>query len=416
MNRTVDHLVVGGGIVGVSIAEALARDGARVMVIDRGEIGRGCSEGNAGWVTPCFAMPLPRPGLLWTALRWMADPESPFYMQPRPTPSRLRWLLEFGMSMRRRSFEQGTEQLVELSRRSLDAYGEMDQSSPGRLGLQRRGLLMLALTRRGLASATTDADLLARFGVSGDRLDAKGVRRLEPAVEGEIEGAVYYPDEAHLQPLAAVQAIANQARRSGVCFESGVEAFDFEVSGSRVREVVTTRGRIAAGEVILATGAWSKGLAQRLDLRIPVLGGKGYSMMVRASSPGPRIPMMVLERKVAITPYGDELRLAGTLELVDEDHSISPRRVASIRRGAASVLALPDSVSIDRVWRGLRPCTPDGLPIIGRAPSLENLIVATGHQMLGIQTGPATGELVADLVLGRESAIDPRPFQPERFQ
>lgn len=246
-------------------------------------------------------------------------------------------------------------------------------------------------------------------------LDAEGVRRLEPAVEGEIEGGVYYPEEAHLQPLAAVQAIAERARRSGVCFGSGVEVFDFDVSGSRVREVMTTRGRISAGEVILATGAWSMSLARRLDLRIPVLGGKGYSMMVRAPSPAPRIPMMILERKVAVTPYGDELRLAGTLELVDGDHSISPRRVASIHRGAASVLALPEAGPVDRVWRGLRPCTPDGLPIIGRAPSLENLFIATGHQMLGVQTGPATGRLAADLVLGREPTFDPAPFRPERF-
>lgn len=416
MSRTVDHLVVGGGIVGVSIADALARAGAKVAVIDRGEIGRGCSEANAGWVTPCFAMPLPRPGLLWTALRWMADPESPFYMQPRPTPSRLRWLLEFAMSMRRGSFERSTASLVELSRHSLDVYTEMDRGCPGRIRLQRHGLLMLALTGRGLASATTDADMLAGLGVAGEPLDPEGVRRLEPAVEGEIEGAVYYPDEAHLQPLAAVQAIADRARRSGVCFESGVEAFDFEVSGSRIRAVMTTRGSISAGEVILATGAWSMDLARRLDLRIPVLGGKGYSMMVRAPSPAPRIPMMILERKVAVTPYGDELRLAGTLELVDGDHSISPRRVASIRRGAASVLRLPESAPVDRVWRGLRPCTPDGLPIIGRAPSLENLVVATGHQMLGVQTAPATGRLVADLVLECEPTFDPAPFRPERFQ
>lgn len=415
MKRTVDHLVVGGGIVGVSIAEALARDGGRVVVIDRGEIGRGCSEANAGWVTPCFAMPLPRPGLLWTALRWMADADSPFHMQPRATPSRLRWLLEFGMSMRRRSFERGTGQLVELSRYSLDAYMELERSCPGHIGLQRRGLLMLALTGPGFDAARSDAGMLAEFGVVGHPLDPEDVRRLEPAVVGEVEGAVYYPDEAHLQPLAAVQAIANRARCSGVSFESGVEAFDFEVSGRRVREVVTTRGSISAGEVILATGAWSKGLGRRLGLRIPVLGGKGYSMMVRAPSPAPRIPMMILERKVAVTPYGDELRLAGTLELVDGDRSISPRRVASIRRGAASVLALSESAPVDRLWRGLRPCTPDGLPIIGRAPSLENLSLATGHQMLGVQTAPATGRLVADLVLGREPTFDPAPFRPERF-
>jgi len=415
LTRAVDHLVIGAGVVGVCVADALARAGASVTVIDRGAVGHGCSEANAGWVTPCFAMPLPRPGLAWTALRWMADPDSPFYIQPRPTPSRVRWLLGFGVSTGHRRFREGTGALVALSQYSLDAYSELDRNIPDSIGLQRRGLLMVALTPRGFASAAGDAHMLAGHGVSGAELGASAAREVEPALRGDFEGAVYYPDEAHLQPLAAVETIAERARNSGVRFESGTEAFDFDVARGRVRGVITTRGRIEAGQVILATGSWSKALARRLDLRVPVLGGKGYSMMVPAPDPAPRIPMMILERKVAITPYGDELRLAGTLELVDGDRSISPRRVASIHRGASTVLSLADSAPVDRIWRGLRPCTPDGLPIIGRAPKLENLFIATGHQMLGVQTAPATGRLVSDLVLGREPTFDPEPFRPERF-
>lgn len=413
--RKVDHLVIGGGIIGVSIADALAREGAEVMVIDRGDLGRGCSEANAGWVTPCFAMPLPRPGLLWTALRWMADPNSPFYVQPRPTPSRLRWLLGFGMSMSQKKFMKGTRALVELSRYSLDAYAEMNRSDSNALGLRRRGLLMIALTGRGHDTARSDAELLATFGVAGETLDADGLRGIEPALRGDVVGAVYYPNEAHLQPLATVQAIADRAQRMGVRFQTGTEAFDFDVGRGRVRQVATTRGRIEAGQVILATGSWSMALARRLALQVPVLGGKGYSMTVRAPSPAPRIPMMILERKVAVTPYGEHLRLAGSLEVVDGDRSISPRRVASIRRGAGAVLPISECAPIDHVWRGLRPCTPDGLPIIGPAPKLENLFIATGHQMLGVQTAPATGRLATDLLLDREPTFDPAPFRPGRF-
>ncbi|MEQ9569735.1 MAG: FAD-dependent oxidoreductase [Longimicrobiales bacterium] len=416
MTRTVDHLVVGAGIVGVSIAEALAREGAEVLVVDRGDVGRGCSEANAGWVTPCFAMPLPRPGLMGTALRWMADPDSPFYMQPRPTPSRLRWLLRFGMSMGRRDFVAGTGALVELSRYSLDAYAALDDALPGRIGLQRRGLMMVALTTKGYRAARSDAEMLAGLGIRSEMLDAEGARRLEPALTGEVAGVVYYPDEAHLQPLAAVQTIAERARSLGARFEGGAEVFDFVVAEGRVREVRTTRGPIEAARVVLATGSWSSDLARRLGLRVPLLGGKGYSMMIQAPTPPPEIPMMVLERKVAITPYGDDVRLAGTLELVDGDDSISPRRVASIRRGAAAVLGIPESTEADRVWRGLRPCTPDGLPIIGPARAFDNVFIATGHQMLGVQTGPATGRLACDLLLGREPAFDPTPFRTERFR
>ncbi len=355
-------------------------------------------------------------GLMWTALRWMADADSPFYMQPRPTPSRLRWLLGFTASMGRARFARGTGALVELSRYSLEAYADVDRCGPVALGLQRRGLLMVSLSARGHEAAQSDAGMLATLGVQGRTLEPGEARRLEPALQGDLAGAVYYPDEAHLQPFAAVGAMAERARRSGARFEGGTEAFDFDVSGGRVREVATTRGRIAAGQVILATGAWSMALARRLDLRVPVLGGKGYSMMVPAPNPALRIPMMILERKVAVTPYGDQLRLAGTLELVDGDRSISPRRVASIRRGAAAVLGLEESTPVDHVWRGLRPCTPDGLPIIGPAPTLANLFIATGHQMLGVQTAPATGRLASDLLLGRAPSFDPVPFRPGRFQ
>lgn len=415
MIRSPDHLIVGGGIIGVAIADALAEAGASVTVIDKGGIGRGCSEGNAGWVTPCFAMPLPRPGLMLTAARWMMDPGSPFYVSPKPTPAMVRWMARFGRSMSKARFAAGTEALVGLSTYSLDAYGSADATLDGGIGLQRRGLLMLALTENGLESARADATMLDRLGVPGETLDPGGARRLEPALEGRFAGAVYYPNEAHLEPLNAVQAIADRAGRAGAVFLDGVEAFDFTVEAGRVTGVSTTQGPIRAGEVILATGSWSAPLARRLGLTLPLLGGKGYSMMVRPPRPHPRIPMMVLERKVAITPYGEELRLAGTLELVDGDDSISARRVASIREGAEAVLALRDVPAADRVWRGLRPCTPDGLPIIGRVPGFANLSVATGHQMLGIQTGPATGRLMADLLLDRIPAFDPAPFRAERF-
>lgn len=415
MTRSVDYLVIGGGIIGTSIADALAEAGASVLVIDKGDIGRGCSEGNAGWVTPCFAMPLPRPGLMLTAARWMMDPSSPFYVSPKPTPSMVRWMARFGRATTRSRFTAGTEALVELSNYSLDRYVEAENSLAGGIGLQRRGLLMLALTESGLESATADAAMLAGLGVSGEVLTAPEARRLEPALEGTFAGGVYYPNEAHLQPLRAVQAIAERARRTGARFEREVEAFDFQVSAGRVTEVATTRGAITAGEVVLATGSWSPPLAKRLGLNLPLLGGKGYSMMVRVPAPRPRIPMMVLERKVAITPYGDELRLAGTLELVDGDESISPRRVSSIREGASAVLTIPGSSGSDRIWRGLRPCTPDGLPVIDRAPGFENLAVATGHQMLGIQTGPATGRLMTDILLDRTASFDPAPFRAQRF-
>ena len=414
MPRKVEVLVLGGGIIGAAVADALAGEGADVLVVDRGRPGHGCSFGNAGWITPCFAMPLPRPGLAWTAARWMTDPESPFRIQLRPSPSLLRWLMGFARRMNRRSLRSGTKALVGLSHFSLDAYRDLEGQTKGRVGLETRGLLMVALTPEGADAAGRDALLMNDMGIRSDYLDADRLRALEPAIVGEVAGAVYYPEEAHLEPLAAVEALLCRARTAGARVAPHVEVIDFHRDNGRIRSVRTTEGWIEPDTVVLAAGVWSRALAARLNLRVPVLGGKGYSFNVPAGERPPRIPMMLLERKIAVTPYPDRVRVAGTLELVRDDESVSPRRLDAIGAGAAEVLGL-DPTCATGVWRGLRPCTPDGLPIIGRAPDFENLYLATGHQMLGIQTAPATGRLMADLILGKAPAFDPAPFRPERF-
>lgn len=415
MTRRVQVLVVGGGVIGAAVADALSRDGADVLVVDRGRPGHGCSYGNAGWVTPSFAMPLPRPGLFWKALGWMADPESPLYIRPRADVALARWLLGFAGAMKEDRFRRGTRALVELSRFSIAAYDELDGADPGRFGMQRRGLLVLGQTPAGAKGAHEELDLLATLDIRGQALDSDGVRALEPAVVGPVSGGVYYPDEAHVEPLPAVEALLGRARAAGARLCPGTEMIDVRIRDGRIHAVRTTRGWIEAENVVLATGAWSARIGKALGLRIPVLGGKGYSMVLDAPERQPRIPMMLVEKKIAVTPHEHTLRLAGTLELVDEDLSVSTRRIDAIHRGASTVLDLPAEPRIHEIWRGLRPCTPDGLPVIGRPPGVENLVIATGHQMLGLQTAPATGRLVADMVLRRTPAFDPTPFRPERF-
>ncbi len=409
-----DVLVVGGGIIGASAADELARAGRRVLLVDRGRPGHGCSLGNAGWVTPCFAMPLPRPGLLPKVAGWVTDPESPFRIGMKPSPELARWLAEFARRMNRRSLEAGTAALVELSLASLDAYADLHEAAEGGIGLERRGLLMVALTTEGLDDLATDQLLMERHGVRGSLLDGGGARDLEPGLVGPVAGAVHYPDEAHLEPLRAVDALLARARSAGACVAAGVEVLELREDAGTVDAVRTTEGWVEPGAVVLAAGVESNELAGQLGVRVPLLGGKGYSFHVPTSERAPRMPLMLLERKIAVTPYPDRVRIAGTLELVKDDDSVSVRRLDALARGAADTLGL-DPSRARGVWRGLRPCTPDGLPIIGRAPAFENLHLATGHQMLGIQTAPATGRLLADLALGRTPTFDPHPFRPERF-
>jgi len=407
--------IVGAGVIGMSAALDLTRRGVAVTVLDRGEVGGGCSYGNAGWLTPCFATPLPAPGVLTKSLSWLLDPDSPLYIKPSIDPSWMRWMARFVLATTAGRFERGTQALMALSRFSLGAYAALDRELPGAFGFSQKGLLMIAQTPATFADACRDARAMERRGVTIRILTPEQVAELEPALRGPIAGGVYFPDEAHCEPLAAVEAMARSAQRLGAVVESGVEVLGFRDASGRIEGLRTTRGVLDVDRVVLATGSWSKALARGLGLRVPVLGGKGYAVTVRGIDPPPRLPIKVVDRRIAITPREDSVRLAGTLELVDGDLSITARRVEAIIRGSRTVLDLPDPPDVVEVWRGLRPCSPDGLPLIGFAPRHVNLVLATGHQMCGLHTAPGTGRLVGDLLTGAVPSFDPEPFRPDRF-
>jgi len=407
--------IVGAGAIGMASALDLARRGVAVTVLDRGDVGGGCSYGNAGWLTPCFATPLPAPGVLTKSLGWLLDPGSPLYIKPSMSPSWIRWMSRFALSTTASQFERGTQALLALSRFSLDAYAALDGKFPGTFGFSQKGLLMIAQAEATFAGACRDARAMEQRGVTIRILDAAAVAELEPAIRGPIAGGVYYPDEAHCEPLAAVLTMARAAREHGAVVTAGVEVFGVSAVSGRIDALRTTRGLIEVDRVVLATGSWSKELARPLGLRVPVLGGKGYAVIAKGIDPAPRLPIKVVDRRIAITPRADSVRLAGTLELVDGDESVTARRVEAIVQGSKTVLNIPDPPKIVEVWRGLRPCSPDGLPLIGFAPRYENLVIATGHQMCGLHTAPGTGRLVGDLLTGATPTFDPAPFRVERF-
>jgi D-amino-acid dehydrogenase len=408
-------LIIGAGVIGAATAYELSLRGARVTVIDRGEPGLGCSYGNAGWITPCFALPLPMPGMFFKSLKWLSDPTSPLYIQPKPSLLLARWLWRFLRSMNAPLMQQSVSALTEISKYSLDAYARLDQEFGGSLGFERKGLLLVGEKQAGVQAAIEEMKLVAPHGISGKLLDERQVRELEPALVGPLRGGVYFPDEAHAEPLAVVCSLVEAATRLGARFLPRTEVFDFYEERGRITGVRTTRGDLRADQYVLATGSWSVPIARQLKLNVPILGGKGYAIIVTKPDPMPRIPLMILDRKIAITPRKDSLRLAGTLELVDRDESITPRRVDAILQGSKAMLNLPADPEIREVWRGLRPCTPDGVPIIGYPKRLSNLLVLTGHQMLGLQSAPGTGRLAADLLLGVKPAFDPHPFRATRF-
>ncbi len=424
MNSDCDVLVIGGGITGVTIARELQSRGRQVRLIERGRIGQGCSLGNAGWVTPCFAMPLPQPGMLLKSIRWLLDPSSPLHIHPAPSLTLARWLWRFTLSMNRRKMLRSIEVLTAVSKYSLEFYSELASRAPQALSFEKRGLLMVSSTDDGLASARSEMELMSRQQIPGRWLDRDELLAFEPVLKPVVRGGVYFPEEAQIDPLEATLAIAREFQALGGIIQEEHEVFDIECGPQgAITRVRTTQGDFKPALVVLASGSWSPGIARKLGLSVPILGGKGYSMTLNAAR-APSKPIMIVERKIAVTPFPGRLRIAGTLELVNQDMSISPARLAAIHRGAHEYLDLtgtgtnhdPTPASAREIWRGLRPCTPDGVPIVGPSSRISNLFYCTGHQMLGLQSAPGTARLAADLITGATPLTDPAPFSARRFE
>jgi D-amino-acid dehydrogenase len=395
-------------------AVELARRGAQVTVLERDRVGHGCSYGNAGWLTPSQAVPLANPSMLLKSFRWMFDPESPLYIQPRLDPAFLRWLVEFLLASRTDKFERGAAALVELCRVSVDLWEEIARRSIEAFGFERNGLLAVYENAESLDAAARGVDLMSKFGVRAERWTADDVRNNEPAIIGPQVGAYFYPDDAHCEPFRAVKALEAEARALGVRFVEDTEVYRIS-NGTGPRQLTTTRGDLRAGQIVVATGAWSESLGNMLGLRLPVIGAKGYSLLLPPADPHPRRSIYLIERKIAVNPHRDALRIAGTLELVRNDYSINARRVDAIVRGAKGMLNIGRAPAARETWRGLRPCTPDGMPVIGRARGRGDVWLATGHQMAGLKCAPGTGLLLAQLISGETPRFDPAPFRADRF-
>ncbi len=411
--NNIDVLIVGAGIIGCSIGAELSRRGAKVRVIDKGSVGQGCSYGNAGWMTPCFSMPLPMPGMLLKSMKWLLDPQGPLYIKPSLSLDLASWLFQFMKAMNEAQAKRAVQCLVELSKKSLTEYEKLGVKYP-EIYFQQKGLLMVSQTTAGVAAAVEELNYVKDLGVPGRTLSPDEVLRMEPSLK-PVKGGVYFSAEAMAEPFQVVQALKKEILLFGGEVVENCELLDLKISDGKVQSISTSQGEVSAQQVVVATGSWSKSLARLLRLRVPILGGKGYAMIVPSLETQPQYPMMFVEKKIAITPRQNSLRIAGTLELVDQDFSITQKRVENIKRGAREFLHLPENLQVQELWAGLRPCTPDGVPLIGYHKNVSNLMLAVGHQMLGLQSGAGTGILVADLIEGKSPFVDLRILDANRF-
>jgi D-amino-acid dehydrogenase len=410
-------LVIGGGVVGLCCAYELSRAGAEVTVLERGAVGRGASRGNTGWVCPSFSFPLPAPGVIGEGLRGMLRGGGPLAIRPSLDPTFVRWLLGFRRSATREHWEHGVRALIALNSRTLELFDSYVAAGI-EFEMHRSGLLLVATTPAGLASyAAVFADLRALgFEGASVELGPEEAKALEPALAAErLAGGVHALVDRYVRPESLLDGIARHLTAQGVEVRQEIEVEGLAAANGRIR-VETTTGPIDADRAVVAAGASSPPLLARLGVSLPLVGARGYSFTFTGGSMRPSHALYLAEAKVGISSYVDSVRIAGVFELGHSSDVLHRRRLEAMLASVEPYFSdwRPRSETALLEWAGLRPMTADGLPLIGRAPALQNAYVATGHGMLGVTLAPVTAALLAPLVLEGRAAPELAPFDPVR--
>ncbi|MDB5384762.1 MAG: dadA [Planctomycetaceae bacterium] len=411
-------LIVGGGVIGLCSAYYCLERGWRVTVVERNPCERdGCSYGNAGMIVPSHFVPLAAPGMVALGMKWMWNPESPFYIQPRFSWDLFSWSYKFWRACSSKRVDQAAPLLRDLHFASRACYERLSDEWSNEFGLVRKGLLMLCNTEHGLEEEARGAEKARQLGIPADVLDASATAALDPGAKMEICGAVHYPRDAHLVPQRFVNGLQKRLIERGCQFQWESEVTGFEQRGRRIAAVQTTHGIVEADEIVIASGMWSTGLARLLRLNLPMQAGKGYSLTLPKPRQLPQLCSILTEARAAVAPMGETLRFGGTMEMSGLNETIRPARVRGIIKSAIRYFPEFRPEDFDGIppWRGLRPCSPDGLPYLGRTERFENLIVATGHAMMGVSLGPASGQIVSNLVSHESPGFDLRLLSPDRY-
>ncbi|GAB5398846.1 MAG: FAD-dependent oxidoreductase [Aureisphaera sp.] len=408
-------VVIGGGIIGLCTAYYLHKGGHEVIVVDKSKMNEGASYVNAGYITPSHIIPLSAPGMITKGLKWMLNPASPFYIKPRLDKEFLKWGWAFKKSATKSKMEQAIPVIKDINLLSRELYEEMKSTSDFTFHYERNGLLMLCKSEKALEEEWQVGNRAISEGLNVTRLTKSETQQYEPEIDLDIAGSVYFDCDAHMTPSEFMGGMKDYLKKEGVTFYIQEEVKDINFSEAIISGVITSKRTITCDEVVLAAGSWSPMLVQKLGLSIPIQAGKGYRINVNRPT-GIRTPAVLVESKVAVTPMNGFTRFAGTMEIGGINHRINPVRVDAIAQSASkyySGLTITPQEKQSAAC-GLRPCTPDGLPYIGRSSKCNNLTVATGHAMMGWSLGPATGKLISEIIDSKKVSLDLTPFNPDR--
>jgi D-amino-acid dehydrogenase len=413
--RDTDVLILGGGVIGLSCALYLLRAGRSVRVLERGAVGGQTSHGNCGTLTPSHAPPLAAPGVLAKGLRWMLRPDAPLYIRPRADPALAAWLLRFASRCNRRDWLRTARAKGALLQRSRGLIEELVREEGLDCEFRASGLRYVYRDPRAFESDRAGLEQLRELGIDAVTLDGALLAAAEPALRDGMAGAIQFPDDAQLRPERYTAELARRVRELGGEIVEGVEVLGLQVQQRRVVGATTSTGAHRAREILVALGPWSARFLARYGLRLPIQPGKGYSQTYSSPALVPNMPLVLREHSVCVTAWEGGFRLGSTMEFSGYDDSLNQTRLAALERGARDYLREPVGPQLHEQWYGWRPMTVDDLPLLGPAPRLDGLWLATGHGMMGMGMSAVSGELIAALMTGRETALDPAPYRAARF-
>ena len=377
----------------------------------------GCSYGNCGLIVPSHFVPLASPGMLRSGLKMIFDTKSPVSLPVLKNIGNIPWFAKFIKAANTEHIRRSAPALFNLNSESKKLYREIHSQYPENLEWQGKGLLMTCTTSKGFEEEIEIAKIANDLGIVTKILDGSGLKNIEPDVKFNVSGAVWYECDAHIHPGKYIEWLKNELKLKGVQFHYLSRLINLKTQNGKIVKAVTETTHFFADEFVLAAGIYSKELAKILGLSLPIISGKGYSIDFSDTDINLKIPVILTEAKVALTPYGNSVRLGSGMEFNGKTGQINMRRVQEMLDRTHD--ALPDFPIVKahklKIWEGLRPVTPDGFPLIGSSKQIKNLLVAGGHAMMGVSLAPVTGKIISDLVDGKADGHFSDIYRLNRF-
>ncbi len=432
-------IIIGGGIIGLSTAYYLQQEGWDVTILERGDGSEGCSFGNMGYLSPSHFAPLAQPGIISQGILWMFKQKSPFYVRPSLSWGLMDWGLKFARACNAGHVERSAKPMAELLLLSRDLTAAWETSGEMKFEYEQKGCINYFQTAKYEKGELQNVRMGRDLGLQIEVLDRAQCQALEPELPPDVRGAAWYKDDAILYPNELMRQLSSLLEKRDVKIIYNAEVVDIQKDKGKVVAVkfrkptdsLTSSETISTPDlIVLAAGSWSQPLAKMVGEYLPMMPGKGYSMTVEVPHQPLRHPCILLEAKVAITPWAKRLRIGSTMEIGAMNDRILFPRVQGILeavprffpgyaddpafRELANFEKLKENMQ-EKIWFGYRPLSADGMPYIGFAKKTKNLMIATGHAMLGLSLAAGTGKLVAEMAGGKATSIGVAAFDPGRY-